>query len=591
MLLSRVRGALPRAYPSRLGIPLASSRVSISTLPTNVSGLLDFKPSDAVEDVKIDGYVRSVRAQKRHHFVALGDGSSLESLQAVVPADQAEGLTIGAAVRLDGSWVPSQGRGQSHELQVSQATVLGPSDAKTFPIQKKYQTPEFLRSLPHLRPRVPFNSTVLRFRSEVIASLTSFFNSRQFVQTHPPIFTASDCEGAGEVFHVLTENERTASAADLPKPFFRRPVYTTVSSQLHLEALAQGLGNVWTLSPTFRAEQSDTPRHLSEFYMLEAELSFTDSQSVVMDLVEDMLKYVASNLSESKVASELLSTVGDRSPDLAPTEQVVQRWRGLAQDMWPRITYTEAIKLLEDASVPFSHKPTWGKDLHTEHEKFIATKVGRECSPVFVTDYPRDIKPFYMKAGDIDCAVSSKTTVECFDLLVPEFCEIAGGSMREHRLENLIESMLARGLNPTSSSENHSKSLREPDNNLDWYLDLRRWGCPPHGGFGLGFDRLMCYLTGVQTIHDTTAFPRCAKAAEQPSRPCFGHMLSKVPSPTRIERHVGANIGGCTVQLIIANARQMHGRDIIVMGGRTNTSQDTVPGSVIDLDRVYSSDK
>ncbi|KAI0487157.1 hypothetical protein F4859DRAFT_328368 [Xylaria cf. heliscus] len=504
ILLFRGRGALSRTYRSRFIVRSASSSASISTIPATISGLLDFKPDEAVQNVKIDGYVRSVRAQKRHHFVALGDGSSLQSLQAVVPADQTEGLAIGAAVRLDGSWVPSQGRGQSHELQVSQATVLGPSDAGTFPIQKKYQTPEFLRTLPHLRPRIPFNSTVLRFRSEVITSLTSFFNSRQFVQTHTPIFTASDCEGAGEVFHVITENERRASAVDPAKPFFRRPVYTTVSSQLHLEALAQALGNVWTLSPTFRAEQSDTPRHLSEFYMLEAELSFTDSQSVVMGLVEDMLKHVAVDLSGSKVFGELVSPASDRSPDLAPIERVTERWRGLTQDIWPRITYTEAIDFLEAADVQFLHKPIWGEDLHTEHEKFIAAKVGRGYTPVFVTEYPRDIKPFYMKAGE----TSPRTTVECFDLLVPEFCEVAGGSMREHRLENLTESMRVRGLNPKSSFEGQANTLQESDSNLSWYLDLRRWGCPPHGGFGLGFDRLMCYLTGVQTIHDTTAFPR-----------------------------------------------------------------------------------
>ncbi|KAI1421599.1 hypothetical protein F5Y12DRAFT_787372 [Xylaria sp. FL1777] len=515
-LFPRVRGGIAisrtRTSPSRFIGPSAFSRASISTestVPRTVSSFLDFTPAVPIEDVKIYGYVRSVRAQKHYHFVTLGDGSSLEALQAVVPADQAEGLTIGAAVRLDGAWVPSKGRGQSHELLVSQTAVLGPSDAKTFPIQKKYQTPEFLRTLPHLRPRVPFNSTVLRFRSEVIASLTSFFNSHQFVQTHTPILTSSDCEGAGEVFHIGTENERAASAANPVKPFFRRQVYTTVSSQLHLEALAQALGNVWTLSPTFRAEQSDTPRHLSEFYMLEAELSFTDRLSTVMDLLEDMLKHITSKLRDSKVVHELLNPVGDRSPDLATTEQVSERWRGLAYRTWPRITYAQAIELLEAADVPFAHKPSWGKDLHTEHEKFIADKVGEgHNTPVFVTDYPRHLKPFYMKAGETDGGRSSLgNTVECFDLLVPGFCEIAGGSMREHRLENLVESMQARGLS-TASSENHSGSSQGPDNNLDWYLDLRRWGCPPHGGFGLGFDRLLCYLTGVQTIHDTTAFPR-----------------------------------------------------------------------------------
>jgi asparaginyl-tRNA synthetase len=339
--------------------------------------------------------------------------------------------------------------------------------------------------------------------------LTRFFNSRQFIQTHTPILTSSDCEGAGEVFHVLSGNERDVSAADAPAPFFRRRVYTTVSSQLHLEALAQSLGNVWTLSPTFRAEQSDTPRHLSEFYMLEAELSFTDSQSLVMDLVEDMLRHVASDLSDTKVVGELLTPLGHRSPNLASAEEVSKRWSGLTQDAWPRITYTEAIRILENADQPFDYKPLWGKDLHTEHEKFIAAKVGEGHKPVFVTNYPRDIKPFYMKAEEAESSVSSPgRTVECFDLLVPDFCEIAGGSMREHRLENLIESMHAHGMNATLAPKDPSQASEEGDNSLDWYLDLRRWGCAPHGGFGLGFDRLMCYLTGVQTIHDTAAFPR-----------------------------------------------------------------------------------
>ncbi|KAI0148553.1 asparaginyl-tRNA synthetase [Xylariaceae sp. FL1272] len=507
-LLPRVRLSARQASRRPLTKPYASrpplSRAWIATSATTVSRLLDSKPDASVSHVRIDGYVRSVRAQKRHHFVSLGDGSSLESLQAVVPADQAEGLTIGAAVRLDGSWVPSQGHRQSHELQVTQATVLGPSDAKTFPIQKKYQTPEFLRSLPHLRPRIPFNSAVLRFRSEFIASLTNFFNARQYIQTHTPILTSSDCEGAGEVFHVLTSNELRPATADKTKPFFRRQVYTTVSAQLHLEALAQGLGNVWTLSPTFRAEQSDTTRHLSEFYMLEAEMSFTDSLGSVMDLVEQMLRGVAADLVGSKVVAEILSSTSDRSIDLAPVEQVQQRWGGLSQASWPRITYTEAIQILEAANVSFVHKPSWGDDLHTEHEKYIATRVGRGSSPVFVTDYPRTIKAFYMKASGNDVESSPSDTVECFDLLVPDFCEIAGGSMREHRLEHLKQSMRRNGIGLAAQGA----SKADAENNLDWYLDLRRWGCPPHGGFGLGFDRLMCYLTGIQTIHDTTAFPR-----------------------------------------------------------------------------------
>ncbi|KAI1813690.1 asparaginyl-tRNA synthetase [Poronia punctata] len=512
LLLSRMRGAGRGNWLKPYSISYSTSSsasVSPPPPPRTISRLLDFTPSEPVENINVDGYVRSIRSLKRYHFVAVGDGSSIESLQAVIPADKADGLSVGAAVRLQGSWVPSEGRSQSHELQVSQATVLGPSDAKTFPIQKKYHTPEYLRTLPHLRSRIPFNAAVLRFRSELISSLNKFFTNRQFIQTHTPILTSSDCEGAGEVFHVLGSNERAVSGADGPKPFFRRPVYTTVSSQLHLEALAQSLGNVWTLSPTFRAEQSDTPRHLSEFYMLEAELSFTDSNSLVMDMVEDMLKYVATDLAGSKVVGELLSPAARRPSHLASTEEVGQRWSGLARDAWPRITYTEAIQILEDAGVPFTRKPTWGKDLHTEHEKFIAAKVGQGHTPVFVTNYPREIKAFYMKVDETaPSGPSHGETVECFDLLVPEFCELAGGSMREHRLDNLIESMRAHGLNPSAAPKDPSGASEGTDDNLDWYLDLRRWGCPPHGGFGLGFDRLMCYLTGVQTIHDTTAFPR-----------------------------------------------------------------------------------
>lgn len=347
----------------------------------------------------------------------------------------------------------------------------------------------------------------MRFRSEIIASLTKFFGSREFTQTHTPILTSSDCEGAGEVFHISTGDPApSSSSSKTPKSFFRRPVYTTVSAQLHLEALAQALGNVWTLSPTFRAEQSDTPRHLSEFYMLEAEMSFTDNMGSVMDLVEDMVRHICTDLAGSRVRDELLVRTGERSSDLATAEQVSQRWEGLIRKDWSRITYTEAIELLKASETPFVHSPIWGKDLHTEHEKYIAMKVGNGNSPVFVTNYPRDIKAFYMKANADASAPGA--TVECFDLLVPDFCEIAGGSMREHRLESLLQSMRSHGMTPESFSDGAVESSQPAENNLSWYIDLRRWGCPPHGGFGLGFDRLICYLSGVQTIHDTSAFPR-----------------------------------------------------------------------------------
>ena len=372
--------------------------------------------------------------------------------------------------------------------------------------------------MPHLRPRVPFNAAVFRLRSEIIASLTKFFATRSFSQIHTPIFTSSDCEGAGEVFHISSNKDEPKSDSETATQFFRRPVYATVSAQLHLEAMSQALGDVWTLSPTFRAEQSDTPRHLSEFYMLEAEMGFVDDMGSVMDLVEDMLKYISLDLTNSRTVGELLSSDRELSPDLIPAALVRDRWKGLQVKKWPRITYTEAIKLLETADVAFAHKPVWGKDLQTEHEKYIATTVGGDNSPVFVTNYPRDIKAFYMRssAGTSDGPEPS-ATVDCFDLLVPEFCEIAGGSMREHRLGPLVESMRARGLNSSPSTgdpaaetqaTDSSSSSNNNNNNLDWYLDLRKWGCPPHGGFGLGFDRLICYLSGVQTIRDATAFPR-----------------------------------------------------------------------------------
>ncbi|CAK7564298.1 MAG: asparaginyl-tRNA synthetase [Sporothrix epigloea] len=515
--LSRTFSQQPCLCKPQTPLPPASPLTTASTtpsshnspVPTSVAGFLAWTPAEAVSGVAIHGFVRSVRTMKKYTFVTLGDGSSLTSLQAVVPAalfaasSNAE-ITNGAAVRLRGAWTPSPGAGQSHELHVTDFAVLGPSDAKTFPIQKKYQTPEFLRTLPHLRPRVPFNTTLLRFRSDVIASLTRFFTERRFVQTHPPLITSSDCEGAGEVFTVAggaASNQANKQQAGEGSFFFRSDKYLTVSTQLHLEALSQALGNVWTLSPTFRAEESDTPRHLSEFYMLEAEVGFADRMDEVMDLVEDMLRFVAGECRGSRTYNELLSRVSTGNAaanDLEEPKTVDQRWAGLlSHTPWPRITYAEALRLLQDAPVAFEHAPVWEQGLMTEHERYLARIVGGvEKTPVFVTHYPRVSKAFYMLPTErLAGSLPGTDTVDCFDLLVPEFCEIAGGSMREHRLDQLLATMQARGMACSPGG-------------LDWYVDLRRWGCPPHGGFGMGFDRLLCYLTGVQTIRDTVAFPR-----------------------------------------------------------------------------------
>lgn len=325
------------------------------------------------------------------------------------------------------------------------------------------------------------------------------------MQSHPPIITSSDCEGAGEVFDVGTGPRQQAPAsAEDNCSFFRSTKYLTVSSQLHLEALAQSVGRVWTLSPTFRAERSDTARHLSEFYMLEAEVSFADAMDEVMDLVEDMLRHLTTALYPTQIGRELL--YGKRpsesglqvDPEL--TKELEHRWQGMMRESWPRITYTEAIDILKSSNEAFEHKPQWGAGLQAEHERYIAATVGKG-SPVFVTAYPKEIKPFYMlPSAETSSAVPPGETVDCFDLLVPEVCEIVGGSMREYRYPELIQSMRSHGL---------LKGETEDDlGPLKWYAELRQWGSVPHGGFGLGFDRLLLYLSGVGNIREIVTFPR-----------------------------------------------------------------------------------
>jgi asparaginyl-tRNA synthetase len=329
--------------------------------------------------------------------------------------------------------------------------------------------------------------------------LTRFFSDEGFVQTHTPIITSSDCEGAGEVFTISSNASKESEQKTNPESeakvehFFREPKYLTVSAQLHLEALAQAVDKVWTLSPTFRAEKSDTPRHLSEFYMLEAEQCFVDDANQVMDLIENMLRYVSTDTLDSKLYKELLQARGVASPEDGDSHidsaALDKRWKGLRASYWPRITYDSAMKLLESAheegEVKFEFPPSHKDGLAAEHERYIASTVGNG-SPVFVTDYPAEQKPFYMAPS-----ASGSDTVACFDLLVPDLCELVGGSMREHRSKELMDSMQAKGVA-----------------NLEWYQDLRKYGSVPHGGFGLGFDRLLCYLSGVANLRDVVAFPR-----------------------------------------------------------------------------------
>lgn len=345
---------------------------------------------------------------------------------------------------------------------------------------------------------------MLRFRSQSIAQITRFFAENDFTQTHPPIITSSDCEGAGEVFSIATTDARgKADTTD----FFRSSKYLTVSSQLHLEALAHAVGKVWTLSPTFRAEKSDTARHLSEFYMLEAELNFVDNMHQVMDVIENMLRDLTTSLSNSKIGEELLVAkrfgANGTELDMAEFTKMLQcRWQGMMGGPWPRITYTKAIELLQDSAIEFEHEPKWGSGLQAEHERYIASHVGQGM-PVFVTQYPRQIKPFYMLPTAV-AEHSSQETVDCFDLLVPEVCEIVGGSMREYRFEELAQAMQAQGVIARDAD------LSDPEafGSMKWYADLRKWGSVPHGGFGLGFDRLLGYLSGLQNIREVVAFPR-----------------------------------------------------------------------------------
>lgn len=339
------------------------------------------------------------------------------------------------------------------------------------------------------------------------------------MQAHTPVITSSDCEGAGEVFTVSSnastspDRKPADGQAAAVEHFFKDPKYLTVSAQLHLEALAQSVGKVWTLSPTFRAEKSDTPRHLSEFYMLEAEVAFEWDMNKIMDVVENMLRSVAQSTRARRTVEELLQIARDKEEESETSdgqetaitaEALEQRWDGLLQEEpWPRITYEQAIGAVQLAQqtrwATFEHEVTYETGFQAEHERYLAKAFGLG-GPIFVTHYPRHQKPFYMTPS----ITNGKETVECFDLLVPDLCELAGGSMREHRSKELIEAMRSRGLLKNTGEQTDANDI----SNMQWYIDLRKYGSVPHGGFGLGFDRLICYLSGVSNIRDVVAFPR-----------------------------------------------------------------------------------
>ncbi|NWW96078.1 SYNM protein, partial [Rhynochetos jubatus] len=433
-------------------------------------------------EVKVQGWVRSVRSQKEVLFLHINDGSSLENLQVVAdPSLENRDLTFGSAVEVEGKLVKSPHRMQNMELKAETIRVVGPCDTWSFPLKMKERHPlEYIRQFPHLRCRNNTLGSLLRIRSEATAAIHSFFQDNGYIHIHTPIITSNDCEGAGELFQIEV-NEAKESAEKTH--FFNVPAFLTVSGQLHLEVMAGAFTHVFTFGPTFRAENSQSRRHLAEFYMVEAELSFTESLQDIMQVMEDLFKTATSTvLSKCPRDVELFHKY------IAPAQKVINVTGKSCNPDWcffffsPRISYNEAVEILKQASQTFSFKPEWGCDLQTEHEKYLVKHCGEV--PVFVINYPYDLKPFYMR----DNEDGPQHTVAAVDLLVPGIGELCGGSLREERLP-LLESRLQR----------YGKPL---------YLDLRKFGSVPHGGFGMGFERYLQYILGVNNIKDVIPFPR-----------------------------------------------------------------------------------
>jgi asparaginyl-tRNA synthetase len=425
--------------------------------------------------IKVHGWVRSRRDSKGLSFIVLNDGSTMNNLQIV--ATEAETadfealipqLTTGTGVAVVGELVESQGKGQAIEVLAQLIQVLGAADPETYPLQKKGHSMEFMRSIAHLRPRANTFSAVFRIRSTLAQATHRFFSEGDFRYVHTPIITASDCEGAGEMFEVKTGSK---------EHFFGRPAMLTVSGQLNAEALAYGLGRVYTFGPTFRAENSNTSRHLSEFWMVEPEMMFADIHDD-MDLGEAYLKYmVQSVLDENAEDVAFLGKFIDKT--------LIQTLQSTLKHRFMRVTYTDAIDVLKASGKEFEYPVGWGEDLQTEHERFLTEEHFKK--PVIIYDYPKTIKAFYMFQNDDD------KTVAAMDVLVPRIGEIIGGSQREHRIEKLESRLLADGM----ELEDYS-----------WYLDLHRYGAVPHAGFGLGFERAVMFCTGMTNIRDVIPFPR-----------------------------------------------------------------------------------
>lgn len=441
----------------------------------------------------IQGWVRTKRELKAFSFIEVNDGSCLANLQVVLDQEMADyeqvlkSLSTGASVEVEGVLVASPAKGQRVELKAEKVVVYGEAD-ENYPLQKKRHSFEFLRTIAHWRSRTNTLGAVFRVRNACAAAVHEFFQQRGFLWVHTPIITGNDCEGAGELLAVTSLDLKNVprmdgQGVDYSQDFFGKPAYLTVSGQLEAEVMAMAFGNVYTFGPTFRAENSNTSRHLAEFWMIEPEMAFCDLEGN-MDLAEQFLQFVFKSVLEK--CPEDMEFFNQRIDNtvLATADNIIN-------SQFERVTYTEAIALLQKAPDQFEFPVEWGLDLQSEHERYLAEKLFKK--PVIVTDYPIEIKAFYMRVGD------DGKTVRAMDVLAPNIGEIIGGSQREERLDILENRMRSHGINPEE---------------LWWYLDLRRFGSVPHAGFGLGFERLVQFMTGMGNIRDVIPFPRAPLSLE-----------------------------------------------------------------------------
>ncbi len=457
---------------------------------TKVKDLLKSEPG---KEVTAKGWVRTKRGNKNIAFIALNDGSTINNIQIVVETaafsdELLKKITTGACIGVKGDLVNSVGSGQAVEIQAKELTLYGEASPDSYPLQKKGHSLEFLRTIAHLRPRTNTFGAVLRIRHAMAFAIHKYFNDKGFVYLHTPIITASDCEGAGEMFQVTTLDlnnpPKTADGKiDYSQDFFGKQTSLTVSGQLEGELGAMALGEIYTFGPTFRAENSNTPRHLAEFWMIEPEMAFYDIEDNMI-LAEDFIKFLVRYALDNCMDDiRFLNDMFDK--------ELVERLESVIKTDFVRLTYTEGIRILEESGEKFEFPVSWGVDLQSEHERYLVEKHFKR--PVIMTDYPKDIKAFYMKQND------DGKTVRGMDVLFPKIGEIIGGSERESSLEKL---------------EKRISELNMGRETLEWYLDTRRFGAAPHSGFGLGFERLLLFVTGMGNIRDVIPFPRTPKNAE-----------------------------------------------------------------------------